>query len=179
MIIISMLEGPNNKDYWFAIIITSVGAILIFAAIVRGAVLFLAFLKGYYLISSIRDLSINVIGVAFNFIMPLVGGSLLLASGSMLFGLDKKLHAARIRSEDRLKSRHQKNVLVNSMLSQGERNIFEIIKARRGQVLQSDLVGLSGYSKVKVHRIIKSLENKNSVRRTRHGITNKIFLVER
>ena len=34
----------------------------------------------------------------------------------------------------------------------------------------------SGYSKVKAHRILKSLENKNLIRRGRFGITNKVML---
>ncbi len=169
----------DRKNYWFAVIVASVGAILVFAAIIKGAVMFIAFLKGYYQITSIRDLSINVIGIAFNFIMPLVGGSLLLMSGNMLFGLDKRLHTGRIRSEDKARSTQQKNAIVRNMLTSGERNLFEIIKEHNGQILQSDLVGMSGYSKVKVHRIIKNLENKNVVRRIRHGITNKIFLVGR
>ncbi len=170
-------SGNGIDGYWFSVIVAAVGAILIFAAIIRGSIMFFGFIKGYYAIRTINDLSINVIGIAFNFVIPLIGGVLLLLSGRKLFEIEKNYHKNSIRSWSKSKKKIYGNKMIKNMLSQTENQIIEIIRQRNGYVLQSDLVGLSGYSKVKVHRIIKSLENKGIIRRTRHGITNKIFLV--
>jgi len=45
-------------------------------------------------------------------------------------------------------------------------------------ILQSDLVIKTGYSKVKVHRVLKKLEVNDLIRRGRSGITNKVFINE-
>ena len=66
--------------------------------------------------------------------------------------------------------------MLRVLLSEDERRIVELVKGRPDGVLQSDLVIKTGYSKVKMHRILKSLENKGLVKRGRFGITNKVII---
>jgi uncharacterized membrane protein len=70
----------------------------------------------------------------------------------------------------------EKSKVMHNLLSPGEKRLVALISVTDGGVLQSDLVIKSGYSKVKVHRILKALETKEVIRRGRFGITNKVML---
>lgn len=59
-----------------------------------------------------------------------------------------------------------------------EKTVYELIKNSDGYILQSDLITKTGFSKVKVSRIIDKLELKNLVIRRRRGMSNVIILKE-
>jgi uncharacterized membrane protein len=61
-------------------------------------------------------------------------------------------------------------------LKEEEKRIHELIESSDGVIFQSDLVDRSGYSKVKVSRILDKLESKGLVERRRRGMTNVIIL---
>ncbi len=63
-----------------------------------------------------------------------------------------------------------------SKLDEEENKIYQIIKAKEGSVFQSDLLRETGFSKVKVTRILDKLELKGIVERKRRGMTNIILL---
>ena len=69
----------------------------------------------------------------------------------------------------------KKDNLLMNLMSEDEKRILSMVKNGNG-ILQSELVVKSGYSKVKMHRILKKLENMDVIKRSRFGITNKIFL---
>lgn len=61
-------------------------------------------------------------------------------------------------------------------LSGDEKKIYEIIMKEDGTIFQNDLVLKSGYSKVKVSRILDRLEVKGLVERRRRGLVNLVIL---
>jgi uncharacterized membrane protein len=63
-----------------------------------------------------------------------------------------------------------------SKLSEEEKKIYEIIKNKGGSVYQTDLIKETGFSKVKVTRILDRLETKDILERKRRGMTNIIVL---
>jgi uncharacterized membrane protein len=166
----------KERIHRFGIIIFSVGIVLMIIAVIRGITFTLALFGGFYVIRSVRDLSTNIVGVIFDFVIPFIGGFLLVIAGNTLFGLYRKVYKKSFDSERKYRLRKDRDMIINSVLSRQEMEIVNILKSRDGKSLQSDLIGLTGYSKVKVHRLLKNLENKGVVRRSRSGITNSVFL---
>lgn len=62
------------------------------------------------------------------------------------------------------------------MLKSDEKKVFLEILKTKGEILQNKLVVQTGLSKVKITRVLTSLQNKNLVMKERYGITNKIKL---
>jgi len=71
------------------------------------------------------------------------------------------------------KQRYEK---VLSSLSNEEKKVFEKIIEAQGAIFQSELVEKIGFNKVKVTRILDSLEGKNLIERKRRGMTNIVIL---
>ncbi|NPE27825.1 hypothetical protein HNV12_07595 [Methanococcoides sp. SA1] len=71
-------------------------------------------------------------------------------------------------------SEHKKD-LVARVLDGDSQMLYRII-AEKEEILQSDLVLESGFSKVKVSRILKKLEDKSLIVRKPYGNTNKISI---
>ncbi|MBP2029090.1 hypothetical protein J2755_000010 [Methanohalophilus levihalophilus] len=69
----------------------------------------------------------------------------------------------------------QKTMIASKILEGDVRKVYKII-AENGEILQSDLVLESGFSKVKVSRTLKKLEDKSLIERKPYGNTNKIIL---
>ena len=61
-------------------------------------------------------------------------------------------------------------------LKDDEKKIYEIAKGKGGSVFQTDLIKETGFSKVKITRILDRLENDDVVERKRRGMTNIIVL---
>ena len=57
-----------------------------------------------------------------------------------------------------------------------EKQIFEKIIESEGTIFQSDLVDKTGFTKVKVTRILDKLEGKKLIERKRRGMTNVVIL---
>ncbi|MCJ7713224.1 hypothetical protein MUO66_02020, partial [Candidatus Bathyarchaeota archaeon] len=62
------------------------------------------------------------------------------------------------------------------LLDGDKRKIFKEIVEAKGEILQSDLHVLTGFSKTKITRILDYLEIKGLVMRKSYGMTNKIVL---
>jgi len=65
-------------------------------------------------------------------------------------------------------------VLKNS--TEEERNVLEKVIGAKGAIFQADLVEQSGFSKVKVSRILDKLEGRGLIERKRRGMTNAVIL---
>jgi uncharacterized membrane protein len=164
----------NNRDVrLFALVIIVVGSLLLLAAVVRGATIAVALIRGIP-IHSLGDISLSIINILFEFIIPVAGGGLLIIAGNTF------LHA-RDLAQERLAERRrvetastERAKIISRVLSPDERGMLDLLKGK-DFVLQSDLMVLTGYSKVKVHRLLKRLEAKGLVRRSRFGITNRVF----
>ena len=63
-----------------------------------------------------------------------------------------------------------------SKLDNDEKTIYNIIKDNQGSTYQTDLIKETGYSKVKITRILDKLEQKDVLERKRRGMTNIIVL---
>ena len=66
-----------------------------------------------------------------------------------------------------------------SRLPDDERRICEIIADAGGEILQMRLVSLGVFSKSKVTRLLDKLEDRELIKRERHGMTNMVKLVRR
>ena len=61
-------------------------------------------------------------------------------------------------------------------LNEDEKKIYGIIKSKEGSAYQTDLIKETGYTKVKITRILDRLEQKDVLERKRRGMTNLIVL---
>ncbi len=62
------------------------------------------------------------------------------------------------------------------LLSKDERMVFQELLDNKGEVLQNALVLRTGLSKVRMTRVLASLERKKLIVKERHGLTNRIRL---
>ncbi len=63
-----------------------------------------------------------------------------------------------------------------SKLDEEEKRAYALLKGGSGSVYQTDIIKETGYSKVKVTRVLDRLESKGIIERRRRGMTNVIFL---
>jgi uncharacterized membrane protein len=64
-----------------------------------------------------------------------------------------------------------------SDLSDDEKKIYEFIKSEGGSIYQSNIINKTGYSKVKITRILDTLEYDHKlIDRKRRGMTNIVIL---
>ena len=70
----------------------------------------------------------------------------------------------------------QKKKIDYTKLDKEERTIIKILEEASGSIFQSDLVDKSGFSKVKISRILDRLEGKQLIERKRRGMTNFVIL---
>ena len=59
-----------------------------------------------------------------------------------------------------------------------ERKVLERLLESKGSVLQSEISRIEGMTKLKAHRAVKNLEQKEIIKIERHGKTNRIFLAK-
>jgi len=63
-----------------------------------------------------------------------------------------------------------------SKLDKDEKIIMKAVEEAQGTIFQSDLVDKTGFSKVKVTRILDRLEGRQHIERKRRGMTNVVVL---
>ena len=165
----------NNRLRGFSIFIIGVGSLLMLVSMIKGVTMLITFFRGIPLYTQ-RDISINVISVAFNFVIPFTGSVLLILSGITIMHLYEEISHRKLIRQNRKSRGREMSTILNSSLNQNEKKIIEIIKSYPKGALQSDIVLKSGFSKVKIHRILKKLENRELIKRGRFGITNKVIL---
>ncbi|MEM0201868.1 MAG: winged helix-turn-helix transcriptional regulator [Candidatus Micrarchaeaceae archaeon] len=159
-----------------AIVTTSTGAILLIISIIRGAMMLVALSNGIQ-IHTIRDVSFGVINFAFDFAIPFIGGIILIAAGMALLNIEFNSIRDTSTMEVRRNARNREIKITGKMLNDGDKKILDML-TKDGSMLQSDIVSVSGFSKVKVHRIVRKLENIGLVKVSRFGITNRVMLVD-
>ncbi|MGC8586055.1 MAG: helix-turn-helix transcriptional regulator [Candidatus Micrarchaeia archaeon] len=160
----------------FSMLLIVVGVILLLASIISGITMLIAFYKNMIAIHSINDIRVNVIRVTFNFVLPFIGGILLVLAGATIGSFANQRISRQITKRIKSKEVESKSRIIGMALNQDEQKILKMIEGAPDGILQSDIVIRSGYSKVKVHRILKKLESSDLIRRGRFGITNKVFI---
>ncbi|MBU0957596.1 MAG: hypothetical protein KKF56_02165 [Nanoarchaeota archaeon] len=76
----------------------------------------------------------------------------------------------------KIKEKTVKRKINTNDLNGEEKKIIKVIEDSDGTIFQSDLVDNSGFSKVKISRILDKLENREIVERKRRGMTNVVVL---
>ena len=69
-----------------------------------------------------------------------------------------------------------KKAILDVFLLPEEKKVLSEIEKYGGSLTQSELVKNTGFSRVKVHRIVRNLENKKLIIKQQYGMTNKIVL---
>lgn len=69
-----------------------------------------------------------------------------------------------------------KKTILDVFLLPEEKKVLDEIEKHGGSLRQNEIVRNTGFSRVKVHRIIKNLEKKNLIIKKQYGMTNKIVL---
>jgi uncharacterized membrane protein len=156
----------------FTLLAFAFGAILLLVSILNGASIAIALYHGLSL-RSLTGARGVVLDIFTEIVLPLAGGIMLVLAAVRLLDTSQR---RVVRASGRRERVAQKERAMNIFLSADEKRVMGIVKATRGGALQSDIVIKSGFSKVKAHRILKGLENKNLIRRGRFGITNKVVL---
>ena len=156
----------------FTLVAFALGAILIVVSIINGASIVISVSHGLTL-RSLTGARGVVLDISTDIIVPLLGGLMLIMAAMKLLNAS---HRREVRASERRGRQSQKEKAITVFLSDDERKVIGIIRASKPGVLQSDIVIRSGFSKVKAHRILKRLENKNLIKRGRFGITNKVIL---
>ena len=65
---------------------------------------------------------------------------------------------------------------VEAKLEGDDKAVYDLVKADNGMLFQSALIEKTGFTKVKVSRVLDSLEMKGLVERKRRGMTNIVVL---
>ena len=156
----------------FTLLAFAFGAALILVSILNGASIAIALSHGISLRSLTGTRGV-VLDIFTDILLPLLGGIMLVLMAVRMLNTS---HGMAIRASERKERTAQKEKAINIFLNSDEKRVIGIVKASNGGVLQSDIVIKSGFTKVKAHRILKSLENKNLIKRGRFGITNKVIL---
>lgn len=167
----SISKGFQN----FALFAISIGVLLVIAGLIAGTSIFVALGDGI-LIHTLNDVRTNVIRFVFSFLIPLIGGIVLISAGVKLIKIDSAIVQKHTITRAKRKIIQQKEHMMRVFLNNDERAVMGLVKDNPDGILQSDLVIKTGYSKVKMHRILKSLEIKGLVKRGRFGITNRVLL---
>lgn len=73
----------------------------------------------------------------------------------------------------------QKKEMMNvdlKTLDEEEKVVYLFLKEKKGSVYQSEITSSTGFTKVKISRILDRLESKNILERKRRGMTNIVVL---
>lgn len=94
----------------------------------------------------------------------------------LLAGRWKDTESASQESEAVKEDKSGKWGIVLDALKEDEHKIYKEILDRGGEILQKDLVALSGFNGPKVTRILDNLEKRNFIERKSYGMTNLVRL---
>ncbi len=98
----------------------------------------------------------------------------------IFFGWEEKIitkvEIKRIKEKKSNKTPKMDYTKILSELAIDEKLVLEKIIANKGSIYQSDLLSKTGFTKVKISRILDKLEFKELIERKRRGMTNIIVL---
>jgi uncharacterized membrane protein len=72
---------------------------------------------------------------------------------------------------------HEKHKIIIPLLKEDEKRVYETLKSSGGEVLQNKLVIQLNLPKVKITRLLASMERKRLILKERRGLTNSIRLI--
>ncbi len=74
------------------------------------------------------------------------------------------------------KSPHKRKKGIYNNLNENEKLVLDKLFKSNGIIFQSSLVQKTGFTKVKITRVLDNLEKQDIIERRRHGMTNKVIL---
>lgn len=95
----------------------------------------------------------------------LIGGFISITSGIALWQL------TRVKELKEFKAK-----LTSTLLTEEEKKIIKELENNNGELTQREITERTGFSRVKVHRLIEKLKAKKLIRKYEYGQTNKIIL---
>lgn len=116
-------------------------------------------------------------GFFIGFIMAIIGSILGIIYEYLAMGRNVYVKPAKIvdvRSKLVAEARNSAKML--NTLTREEKRLYSIIEEADGAIFQADLVEKSGFSKVKVSRILDKLEGRGMIERKRRGMTNMVVI---
>lgn len=112
-----------------------------------------------------------------NVSMGIMGFLVVVGLYLIFFGKEEKIVTKTIKEQIKPKQITKENYeKVMKELSADEKQVLEKIIEAQGTVFQSDLVDKTGFTKVKITRILDKLEGKDIIERKRRGMTNVVIL---
>ncbi|MCX6819570.1 MAG: winged helix-turn-helix transcriptional regulator [Candidatus Aenigmarchaeota archaeon] len=69
-----------------------------------------------------------------------------------------------------------KKTVLDALLLPEEKKVMDEIENHGGSLRQNEIARNTGFSRVKVHRIVRNLEKKNLILKQQYGMTNKITI---
>lgn len=166
-------SAPTQR---FSILTTSMGVFLIAMSLMGGIIVIISTTRGLLSLNTFSDVRAAVVRFTYYFMLPLISGVLLTLSGTTLMNIGSNRLQKSYAASGKERLAKERSRMLNVMLGADERRVLELIKEGQNGALQSELVIRSGFSKVKMHRVLKKLEGKELIRRGRFGITNKVFM---
>ena len=95
----------------------------------------------------------------------------------IFFGREQKIITKTVKEQVKPKKITKENFeKIMKTLNEDEKLVLEKIIDSEGTIFQSDLVDKSGFTKVKVTRILDKLEGRDIIERKRRGMTNVVIL---
>jgi hypothetical protein len=98
-------------------------------------------------------------------LLSLFGGIICITNGLAVRQLTHEKEIKKLKAD-----------LADLYLSAEEKQVMEELNKASGELTQKNLTELTGFSRVKTHRIIQKLESKKLVRKIPNGQTNKILI---
>ena len=101
---------------------------------------------------------------------------IVLMAGWLVYSAYSKKEEKMGVAEPAAKEKHNPRKVDASSLDDEERKILAFLQMRRGSVFQSEIQTRTGFSKVKVSRLLDKMEQKSIIERKRRGMANLVVL---
>jgi uncharacterized membrane protein len=118
---------------------------------------------------NIRDLRKPFIFEYHNYLLPFIGVIGIIIGMIVYYIMSDKVNNKQV-------SLYKNTDIILKMLSKEQREIIQNLLNNNGKLRQYELVNLSEFNKVKIHRILRELENDNIIKKEKIGKVNNIIL---
>jgi len=108
----------------------------------------------------------------------LIGLVVALAVSYTTRGTTGEVSSAPPSTNVEVRSEEKRDGLADLMriLTPEEKTVINLLIQNGGEMLQKDITRQLGFTRLKTHRILERMENRNLIKRIRIGNTNKVFL---
>ena len=115
-------------------------------------------------------------GFLAGFVLAFIGSIFGIASGYLTAGKPVYYVRQKEGSERATPTTDKASGKILATMKGEEKKLYELTEGAGGAIFQADLVEKSGFSKVKVSRILDKLEGRGLIERKRRGMTNMVVI---